>query len=203
MYEYVDLPSIYTTHARTDVLVTSCMPTHSRIQMKIHTWKPGVKDARRRFKLDRPGTISQKSALSSLYWVNSVASRLLRISGECFKQIPGAGVYSVILNVTLHKFLCIHVHTEISIHVHVYMYIYPCAYIDSVTLWPWQQTCPLQTRLLNKWTRLLNLWNIWAGRCGHSKSRNETMIAWILNQTYFCNVLCQADFCCNTVYLQA
>jgi len=90
MYKYKDLPSIYTTHARTNALVTSCTPTHSRIQKKIHTWKPGVKDARRRFKFHRSGTISQKSVLSSLYLVNSVVSRFLRISGECFKQVPGA-----------------------------------------------------------------------------------------------------------------
>ena len=47
-------------------------------------------------------------------------------------------------------------------------------------------------------TRLANIRNKWAGKCGYSKSRNF-LIPEILNETYFRSPLCRTDFWRNTV----
>ena len=53
--------------------------------------------------------------------------------------------------------------------------------IDALMICAWKQTCPFQTCVLN-------LWNICAGKCGCSKSRNVP-IPWTINETRFRNTL--------------
>jgi len=68
---------------------------------------------------------------------------------------------------------------------------YSLVHVNDVKFCPLKVSGPFQTRTQN-------LWNMLAGKCGSSESRNF-VIPWTWNGSHFCNALCRADFCWNSV----